>query len=212
MTTATYEFNTHTSTKALDVNVPQRAGRALWAPAFAMSLIGFIAGMTLAIVKAVAIADGDAVLAASLNNYGIAAMFFGFTMVFTGISFAIARILGEFRVGGGNTQEAAGSEVKTLKMPATAKAFTVLMAMSMMILLAAVIAHVVVGVQIVGLGVAALTRKVVESVALQRFTGVARLAQLTAEGRAATAGIYAGIIAGHRTSIAGAVPGAAGAT
>ncbi len=148
MTTATYDFNTETSTKALDVNVPQRAGRALWAPAFAMSLIGFIAGMTLAIVKAVAIADGDAVLAASLNNYGIAAMFFGFTMVFTGISFAIARILGEFRVGGGNTQEAAGSEVKTLKMPATAKAFTVLMAMSMMILLAAVIAHVVVGVQI----------------------------------------------------------------
>jgi hypothetical protein len=148
MTTTTYDFNTETSTKALDVNVPQRAGRTLWAPAFAMSLIGFIAGMTLAIVKAVAIADGDAVLAASLNNYGIAAMFFGFTMVFTGISFAIARILGEFRVGGGKTQEAAGSEVKTLKMPATAKAFTVLMAMSMMILLAAVIAHVVVGVQI----------------------------------------------------------------
>ena len=148
MTTTTYDFNTETSTKALDVNAPQRAGRALWAPAFAMSLIGFIAGMTLAIVKAVAIADGDAVLAASLNNYGIAAMFFGFTMVFTGISFAIARILGEFRVGGGKTQEAAGSEVKSLKMPATAKAFTVLMAMSMMILLAAVIAHVVVGVQI----------------------------------------------------------------
>ena len=117
MTIATYEFNTQTSTKALDVNVPQRAGRALWAPAFAMSLMGFAAGMILAIVKATAIADGDAVLAASLNNYGIAAMFFGFTMVFTGISFAIARILGEFRVGGGRTQEAAGSEVKTLKMP-----------------------------------------------------------------------------------------------
>ncbi len=148
MTTTTYDFNTETSTKALDVNVPQRAGRTLWAPAFAMSLIGFIAGMTIAIVKAVAIADGDAVLAASLNNYGIAAMFFGFTMVFTGISFAIARILGEFRVGGGRTQEAAGSDVKTLKMPVTAKAFIGLMAMAMMILMAAVIAHVVVGFQI----------------------------------------------------------------
>ena len=148
MTTATYEFDTQTSTKALDVNVPQRAGRTLWAPAFATSLMGFAAGMILAIVKAVAIADGDAVLAASLNNYGIAAMFFGFTMVFTGISFAIARILGEFRVGGGQTQEAAGSEVKTLKMPATAKAFIGLMAMAMMILMAAVIGHVVVGVQI----------------------------------------------------------------
>ncbi len=148
MTTTTYDFNTETSTKALDVNIPQRAGRTLWAPAFAMSLIGFAAGMILAIVKATAIADGDAVLAASLNNYGIAAMFFGFTMVFTGISFAIARILGEFRVGGGRTQEAAGSDVKTLKMPATAKAFIGLMAMAMMILMAAVIGHIVVGVQI----------------------------------------------------------------
>lgn len=148
MTTTTYDFDTQTSTKALDVNVPQKAGRALWAPAFAMSLLGFAGGMILAIVKATAIADGDAVLAASLNNYGIAAMFFGFTMVFTGISFAIARILGEFRVGGGQTQEAAGSEVKTLKMPATAKAFIGLMAMAMMILMAAVIGHVVVGVQI----------------------------------------------------------------
>jgi hypothetical protein len=148
MTTTTYDFNTQTSTKALDVNVPQKAGRTLWAPAFAMSLVGFVGGMILAIVKATAIADGDAVLAASLNNYGIAAMFFGFTMVFTGISFAIARILGEFRVGGGRTQEAAGSEVKTLKMPATAKAFIGLMAMAMMILMAAVIGHVVVGVQI----------------------------------------------------------------
>ena len=148
MTTATHEFNTQTSTKALDVNVPQRAGRTLWAPAFAMSLMGFAGGMILAIVKATAIADGNAVLAASLNNYGIAAMFFGFTMVFTGISFAIARILGEFRVGGGRTQEAAGSEVKTLKMPATAKAFIGLMAMSMMVLMAAVIGHVIVGVQI----------------------------------------------------------------
>jgi hypothetical protein len=148
MTTTTHEFNTETSKKALDVNLPQRVGGKLWAPAFVMSLAGFVVGMILAIVKATAIADGDAVLAASLNNYGIAAMFFGFTMVFTGISFAIARILGEFRVGGGRTQEAAGSEVKTLEMPTTAKAFIGLIAMAMMILMAAVIAHVVVGVQI----------------------------------------------------------------
>jgi len=148
MTTATHSFNTQSSQKALDVNIPQRAGRTLWAPAFAMSLVGFALGMILAIAKASAIADGDAVLAASLNNYGIAAMFFGFTMVFTGIAFAIARILGEFRVGGGRTQETAGSEVKTLKMPATGRAFIGLMAMAMMILMAAVIGHVVVGVQI----------------------------------------------------------------
>ena len=148
MTATTYDFNTETSTKARDVNVPQRAGRSLWAPAFAMSLVGFALGMILAIAKATAIADGDATLAASLNNYGIAAMFFGFTMVFTGIAFAVARILGEFRVGGGRTQEAAGSDVKTLKMPATGMAFIGLMAMAMMLLMAAVIGHVIVGLQI----------------------------------------------------------------
>ena len=150
MTATTYEFNTQASAKALDVNIPQKAGRKLWAPAFAMSLVGFALGMILAIAKASAIADGDATLAATLNNYGIAAMFFGFTMVFTGIAFAIARILGEFRVGGGLTQETAGSEVKTLKMPASGKAFIGLMAMAMMMLVAAVIGHVVVGLQIDG--------------------------------------------------------------
>lgn len=148
MTTATHAFKTESSTKALDVNVPQRAGRTLWAPAFAMSLMGFALGMILAIAKASAVADGDSTLAVSLTNYGIAAMFFGFTMVFTGISFAIARILGEFRVGGGRTQEAAGSYVKTLKMPPTARVFIGLMAMAMMILMAAVIGHVVVGAQV----------------------------------------------------------------
>ena len=150
MATETYDFNTETSAKALAVNVPQKAGRRLWAPAFAMSLMGFAAGMILAIAKASAIADGDATFAASLNNYGISAMFFGFTMVFTGIAFATARILGEFRVGGGRTQETAGSDVKTLKMPATAKAFIGLMAMAMMLLIAAVIGHVIVGLQING--------------------------------------------------------------
>ena len=75
-------------------------------------------------------------------------MFFGFTMVFTGIAFAIARILGEFRVGGGRTQEIAGSNVKTLRMPATGKAFIGIMAMAMMLLMAAVIGHVIVGLQI----------------------------------------------------------------
>lgn len=148
MTATTYDFNTETSTKARDANVPQRAGRSLWAPAFAMSLVGFALGMILAIAKATAIADGDATLAASLNNYGIAAMFFGFTMVFTGIAFAIARILGEFRVGGGRTQEIAGNNVKTLRMPATGKAFIGIMAMAMMLLMAAVIGHVIVGLQI----------------------------------------------------------------
>jgi hypothetical protein len=73
-------------------------------------------------------------------------MFLGFAAVFSAISFAIARILGEFRVGGGSVQEAAGTEVKTLEMPAIAKAFIIFMMMAMMLILAAVVAHVVVGI------------------------------------------------------------------
>jgi len=65
--------------------------------------------------------------------------------VFAAISFAIARILGELRVGGGEVQEAAGRKVETLETPATAKVFITGMAMPMMVLLAAVVLHVVAG-------------------------------------------------------------------
>ena len=53
----------------------------------------------------------------------------------------IARILGEFRVGGGMVQEATGRVVKTLKMPLTAKVFLLGMAMAMMTLVVASILH-----------------------------------------------------------------------
>jgi hypothetical protein len=59
-------------------------------------------------------------------------MAIGFAAVFAAISFAIARILGAFRKGGGDVQEAAGTEVRTLKMPLTAKLFIAVMAMGMM--------------------------------------------------------------------------------
>ena len=150
MTTATTSagFAIETTTKALSRILPQEAGRKLWAPMLGMALLGFAVGIVLAIVRAVVISDGtDPVLVEQLSQYVPAAMFFGFAAVFAAVSFAIARILGEFRVGGG-VQQAAGSQVKTLKMPKTAKAFLVLMMMAMMIILAAVVAHVVVGIQI----------------------------------------------------------------
>ena len=75
-------------------------------------------------------------------------MFFGFAMVFAAISFAIAKILGEFRVGGGSVQAATNSDVRTLKMPATAKGFLIGMMMATMILLTAVVLHVFAGIAI----------------------------------------------------------------
>jgi hypothetical protein len=150
MTTATInDFTTETTTKAPDKILPQKAGTKLWKPMFVMALMGFAVGMILAIVRSNLISSGDDPLqVAVLGQYIPAAMFFGFAAVFAAISFAIAKILGEFRVGGGSVQEAVGGDVKTLKMPSTAKAFIILMAMAMMIILAAVVLHVVAGVNI----------------------------------------------------------------
>jgi hypothetical protein len=150
MTTATInDFTTETTTKAPDKILPQKAGTKLWKPMFVMALMGFAVGMILAIVRSNLISSGDDPLqVAALGQYIPAAMFFGFASVFAAISFAIAKILGEFRVGGGSVQEAVGGDVKTLKMPSTAKAFIILVAMAMMIIFAAVVLHVVAGVNI----------------------------------------------------------------
>jgi hypothetical protein len=150
MTTATInDFRTETATKAPEKILPQKAGTKLWKPMFVMALMGFAVGMALAIYRSNLISSGDdALQVAALGQYIPAAMFFGFASVFGAISFAIAKILGEFRVGGGSVQESVGGDVKTLKMPGSAKAFIGLMAMAMMIILAAVVLHVVAGVNI----------------------------------------------------------------
>jgi len=141
--TATHaSFNTVASTRSLGRNMPQRIGRVLWAPMLAMALMAFAAGFVLAAIRANEIADaGGADTIAQLEHVSTGFMFLGFAAVFAAISFAIARILGEFRAGGGEVQEATGRTVQTLKMPLTAKAFIVLMAMAMMTLVATVILH-----------------------------------------------------------------------
>ncbi len=135
-------FNTVASTGSLGRNMPQSIGRLLWAPMLAMALMAFAVGFVLAAIRANEIADaGGADTVAQLQHVVAGFMFLGFASVFAAIAFAIARILGEFRKGGGEVQAATGRQVQTLKMPLTAKAFIVLMAMAMMTLLAAVILH-----------------------------------------------------------------------
>lgn len=140
MTTTT--FATKTTTRAPEALVPQKAGGKLWAPMFVMALMAFAVGIVLAFVRSDAIFSGELQDAAALGHFVSAAMFLGFASVFAAISFAIARILGEFRVGGGSVQESSGSEVVTLKMPKTGKAFIGLMMMAMMLIVGAVIVHV----------------------------------------------------------------------
>jgi hypothetical protein len=137
------DFDVTVTSHALALNLPQRVGTVLWAPMLIMALMAFPLTLILAIARENLIADGgQPAMVAALGQYVPAAMFLGFASVFAAISFAIARILGVLRIGGGRIQEAAGRSVQTLRTPFTANAFIVLMAMGMMILLFSVVVHV----------------------------------------------------------------------
>ena len=147
--TASSDFAIEVSDKGLGYNKPQQMGRKLWAPMWVMAIMAFPVAFILGIVRSSAIASGEAestIVALGHTTTGV--MFIGFTAVFAAISFAIARILGEFRKGGGEIQELVGSDVRTLKMPPTAKILIIGMAMATMTLLIASIIHLVVAGQV----------------------------------------------------------------
>jgi len=148
MATATVpvDFSVETSTRSLGYNLPQRVGRLLWLPMLAMALLLFGAGMALGVVRANEISDGGAAdTIASLQHLQAGVMFLGFASVFAAISFAIARILGQFRTGGGELQAAARRTVQTLRMPGTAKLFLLLMMVAMATILVASLLHIAFG-------------------------------------------------------------------
>jgi hypothetical protein len=128
------------STQTLGYNLPQVMGRRLWFPMFAMAMMGWGVGFVLAIVEAGTSRDDGAAIQ-TLSHLVPAFMFIGFLSVFAAINFAIARILGVFRKGGGEVQAIAGDEVQTLKMPGTAKSMLGLMMMGMMVMTAGIIAN-----------------------------------------------------------------------
>ena len=143
------DFDVEVSRRSLGYNLPQKVGRRLWLPMFAVALTTFPAALIVGAVRAGKISDHAAPdTIATLQNVTAGLMFIGFASVFAAISFAIARILGQFRKGGGDVQEAAGRSVQTLKMPVTGKAFLGLMTMATMTLLVAVILHFVFAAQV----------------------------------------------------------------
>ena len=127
-------------------NAPQKMGRRLGAPMLALAAMAWPIGLVLSWVRAAEIASAspDLVAVARLGQLVPAFMFLGFMGVFTAVSFAIARILGAFRRGGGEVQQAIGDGVQTLKMPATARIFMATMMMGMMAIIIPVILHFVV--------------------------------------------------------------------
>jgi hypothetical protein len=147
--TTSSDFAIDVSEKGLGYNLPQTMGRRLWGPMWVMAIMAFPIALILGIVRSNAISNGEAeTTIAALGHTTTGVMFIGFTAVFAAISFAIARILGEFRKGGGEVQELVSSEVRTLKMPLTARILILGMAMGMMTLLVASIIHLVVAGQV----------------------------------------------------------------
>ena len=142
MAAATTHFDVVTSDHGLGHSLPQRIGRALWLPMWLMAFGFFTVGFVIGIFRADEIADGGgADTIAQLQHGGAGFQFLGFAALFTAIDFAIVKILGEFRKGGGEMQESTGRVVKTLKTPLTAKLFLPTMAMGMMAVVIAVILH-----------------------------------------------------------------------
>jgi hypothetical protein len=146
------EFSVTTGDSAPGLNLPQKMGTALWLPMLLMGLMAYPIAVVLGAVRADLVANGtttgDAANAASLGQYTTAVLFLGFSFVFAAIVFAIARILGAFRTGGGGVQQTSGRQVLSLAMPATAKAMIGLMMMGMMMLLFAVVVHVILGINV----------------------------------------------------------------
>ena len=144
------EFDVTLGDRAPNLLLPQKLGTRLWKPMLVMALMAFPIAFILGAIRADLVANGtttsDAANAAALGQYVPAIMFLGFAAVFAAIVFAIARILGVLRTGGGQVQETSGRQVITLSMPMTAKAMLVLMMMAMMMLLFAVVTHVILGI------------------------------------------------------------------
>lgn len=145
-TTSPSAFDTKTSEAGLGYALPHKMGRALWAPMWLMALMAFVVGFVLAIARANIVANfgGADIGAQKLSHFIPAVMFIGFLAVFAAVSFAVARILGVFRKGGGDLQEEIGGTVETLKMPVTARLFMAMMMMGMMLIGVMVVLHFVV--------------------------------------------------------------------
>ena len=130
-------------------NLIQGMGHRLALPAAAVGLMLVMTAFVLAVIQADITVDlrgrfdaGDKAELETLRQLTPGLMFLGFAMALAGISFAIARILGEFRVGGGLIQGAVGNEFKTPVMPRTAQILMAGMMMAMMLLIFAFAGHV----------------------------------------------------------------------
>ncbi len=128
------EYGAATVTKNPPAPLPiHKMARTMWFPMVVMGPMLVAAGVVTSIVWSNNIGT-ETGLGAAAWTQGL--QFLGEGLVLAGISFLLGSILGSLREGGAEVQQALGLNVTTLKMPATAKAFVVLMMAGLMISIA----------------------------------------------------------------------------
>ncbi len=137
--------------------LPQTMGHYLWGPMTLMGIMLVATAFAMSIARASIASDlfpeaeGFTSLRKAnfevLNQLIPGFMVLGFALIFAAISFAIARILGVFRTGGGMVQQGIGKGIKTPVRPLTVMIFMAGMMMAMMILVFAFAGHVYAAVQ-----------------------------------------------------------------
>ncbi len=131
------------------LTLPQTVGGRLWAPMAVMGIMLVATAFALAITRAQLSVDLSEeftpVRKANFETLGQLVpgfMFLGLGMIFAAISFAIARILGIFRTGGGVVQQGMGKGIKTPLRPVTVMIFLAGMMMAMMVLVFTFVGHI----------------------------------------------------------------------
>lgn len=104
-----------------------RMAKRMWAPMVVMGYMAVVVGLIIAFGWA---ADTSNV---ALASWAQGLQFLGEGLLLAGISFLLGTILASLRQGGGEVQASLGLTVKTLRMPATAKAFVALMMLGVMV-------------------------------------------------------------------------------
>lgn len=106
-----------------------RMAKSMWAPMAAMGAMAVGVGL----ITSFAWASSGSV-AASAWTQGL--QFLGEGMLLSSISFVLGTILWAMRTGGSEVQASLGVQIKTLKMPVTAKVFVAFMMMGLMVSIA----------------------------------------------------------------------------
>ena len=139
----------------------QQMARRMWLPMFAMGAMALMAALVLGVVQSSFASDlfeldkgaRDTVTGSLLDKQQFIEttsiwlprfQLLGMGLMFAGITFLLATILGNLRLYGGLVQEKSGRRVLVLKPPWSAQAFPMLMMMGLMILIGTLVVSIVI--------------------------------------------------------------------